>query len=110
MTVRQPAIMFPHVGAGGGRLKPKNERVPSMTIIHDMPSTTIAEIGATRTFPEVCAMSDIPPKADIRVTHRHVCFGPIGDTTFIQSPRRRELMRLFDGRHRHQSAPRTRAA
>ena len=47
-SLTPPAIMFPQVGAGGGRLKPKNERVPSMTIIRDMPSTTIAEIGGTR--------------------------------------------------------------
>jgi len=26
-------------------------------------------------------MSALPPEADIRVTHRHVCFGPLLDST-----------------------------
>ena len=34
-------------------------------------------LGHKQTFAESERKSALPPKADFRVTHRHVCFGPI---------------------------------
>src|SRR5262249_13319853 len=39
----------------------------------------MSALGHKRTFSETCAMSAIPPKADITVTPCHVCFGPKAD-------------------------------
>jgi hypothetical protein len=40
----------------------------------------MSAMGQKQLFGELNRMSALPPKADIRGSHRNVCFGPIGDT------------------------------
>ena len=42
----------------------------------EMPGWLMSELGHIRTSREPNHMSALPPKADIRVTRRQVCFGP----------------------------------
>jgi hypothetical protein len=44
-------------------------------------------MGQKQTFSESKPMSALPPKADIRDTHRHVWFGPTTDVAFAEMRR-----------------------
>ena len=64
----------------------------------------MSALGHKRTFSELCAMSALPPKADIAERRRHVRFVPLA-VIFHSGTTGRLIIALIPGRLRHRIFP-----
>jgi hypothetical protein len=75
----------------GDELQQQIDFEPLLACLRAVCHRRMSGMGHLQTFGEPDRMFALPPKADIKVTHRHVYFGPIAD--FV---RRSKVALLFD--------------